>query len=275
MGDAAIHALADRLASSAGAGEVFRLEGNRFAVLLADADETVAMEWAERVRAELERQPLAVAGQSIALRLSFGVAPVNAETTVEAAMAQAEQALGVAKQSGRNRVVSAGGVQAIVADRAYTAAAADPLRSAVARDVMTSLTVSFSHEQLASIADEFLRDCQADALSVVDADGKFLGTVTAAELRPGDDAGDRPATLGELLVGEAAVYEEETTVQTLYEFFQRSDAERVEIVHAGRPTGFVTRGSLAALGERLTPDHFAAPCPPAHSSEYLLVADLS
>lgn len=93
-------------------------------------------------------------------------------------------------------------------------------------------------------------------------------------MRPGDNAADRPATLGELLVGEAAVYEEETTVQTLYEFFQRSDAERVEIVHAGRPTGFVTRGSLAALGERLTPEHFAAARPAAQSSEYLLVADL-
>ena len=40
MGDAAIHALADRLTSAAGAAsEVFRLEGDRFAVLLANADE--------------------------------------------------------------------------------------------------------------------------------------------------------------------------------------------------------------------------------------------
>lgn len=307
MGDAAIHALADRLASAAGAaGEVFRLEGNRFAVLLANADEARAVEWAEQVRAGLERQPLAVAGQSIALRLSFGVAPFSAETTAEAAMPQAEQALDVAKQSGRNRVVAASGVQAIVADRAHSAAAADPLRSAVARDVMTSLTVSFGHDQPSAAADEFLRDSQSDTLSVVDADGKLLGTVSAAQLRSeAARKGDRtlaggprnnelrqnlrgpvpcsdslshddelPAALGELLAGDTAVYEEETTVQTLYEFFQRSDADRVEIVHAGRPTGFVTRGSLAALGERLTPEHFAAACLPAQSSEYLLVADL-
>lgn len=274
MGDAAIQALADRLASAASAaGEVFRLEGDQFAVLLANADETRAVEWAEQVRTGLERQPLSVAGQSIALRLSFGVASVAAETTVEAAMAEAERALGVAKQSGRNRVVAASGVQAIVADRAHAATAADPLRSAVARDVMTSLTVAFGHDQPAAAADEFLRDCQSETLSVVDADGKFLGTVTAAQLRSGDEAGAL-ATVGELLAGDAAVYEEETTVQTLYEFFQRSDAERVEIVHAGRPTGFVTRGALAALGERLTPDHFAASCPVAQSSEYLLVADL-
>jgi two-component system, cell cycle response regulator len=275
MGDAAIQALAERIASAAGdLGMAFRLEADQFAVLLADADEPRAIHWAEQVRVAFERQPLAVAGRSIDLRISLSVAPLAAETTAEAAMTQLEQALDVAKRSGRNRVVAASGVQAIIADRASAAAAADPLRSAVARDVMTSTTVCFSHDQGLASADEFLRDSGGEMLSVVDGDGKLLGTIPAEQLRSGEACQELPATVGERLAGDAAVYEEETTVQTLYEFFQHSDAERVEIVHAGRPTGFVSRGSLAALGERLTPGHFAAIRPPAQASDYLLVADL-
>jgi hypothetical protein len=139
---------------------------------------------------------------------------------------------------------------------------------------MTSTTVCFSHDQGLASADEFLRDSGGEMLSVVDGDGKLLGTIPAEQLRSGEACQELPATVGERLAGDAAVYEEETTVQTLYEFFQHSDAERVEIVHAGRPSGFVSRGSLAALGERLTPGHFAAIRPPAQASDYLLVADL-
>jgi hypothetical protein len=82
-------------------------------------------------------------------------------------------------------------------------------------------------------------------------------------------------TVGEILAPDAPCYEEETTVQTLFEFFQRNEANRAEIVHGGRPTGYVTRGSLAALGKPILFDSFASKLPAMNRSEFLLVPDLA
>lgn len=271
MGDTALQALANRL-SSAGqqAGQPYRVGGNRFAWLL-EQSEDGALERAEQLRLDLETQPLAVAGEAIALTVSLGVAPLTAGMSGEAALVSAEQALHVAKESGRNRVLSTGGIADVMADRG----SGDPLRSAVARDVMTSSVVALGQDESLAAAAELLSNCGLPTLPVIDADGKLLGAVSAAEIdaRSSAPAGPR-RTLAESIDADVSAYDEETTVQTLYEFFQRTDANRAEITHAGRPTGYVTRGSLAALSEHLTPASFAPTAPPAYRSSYLRVPEL-
>ncbi|HEX5446194.1 MAG TPA: diguanylate cyclase [Pirellulales bacterium] len=270
MGDAALQALADRLAVDQDSRQPYRVGGNRFAVLI-DQPEEEALEWAEHSRLTLETQPLSVAGEAIALTVSAGVAPLTFGLSGEAALALAEQTLHVAKESGRNRVLSTSGVAGVMADRIGS----DPLRSAVARDVMTSSVIALGQDESLAVAAELLGHCQLSTLPVVDADGKLLGTVSAAviDARMSSLAAST-RTLAETVDAHLTAYDEETTVQTLYEFFQRTDADRAEITHAGRPTGYVTRGSLAALSEHLTPATFAPTSPPAYGSAYLRVPEL-
>ena len=272
--DAALAAIAARLKEQCESDDqVFRIEGNRFAVLHEAAAEAEATNWADRCRRALAAAEFSLGGQSVKLTASFGVAALEADSSPEAALEKAGRPLSIAKQAGRNRVVGVGKIAELTTGRGGPAA--DPLRSAIARDIMTSHVVSFGQQETLEAALEFLTACQLEALSVVDPDGQLLGVVTAAEIREllaSPALGSR--TIGEILAADAPCYEEETTVQTLFEFFQRHEANRAEIVHSGRPTGYVTRGSLAALGKPISLSSFASAQPAANRSDYLLVPDL-
>ncbi|HVC92736.1 MAG TPA: diguanylate cyclase [Pirellulales bacterium] len=275
-GDATLRAVAEHLGVLEDAGDlVCRLGGDRFGVLLTGASESDAESWAENCRFALAELKIPSCDSPAGLTASFGVAQLLPGTTPEAAIALAEQPLLVAKQSGRNRVVASGGMAAITADRAGAGLSSDPLRTAVARDVMTSTVIAVHERETFESAAQLLSDCRLATLPVVDADGMLLGTVRKADL------GGRPTerkfssrAIAEAVSTEAPCYDEETTVQTLYEFFQREEYDRVEIVHSGRPTGYVTRGSLAALSRPLMFDSFAQHVSNDHDSAALLVADL-
>ena len=273
-GDAALAAIAARLAEQCERDEqLFRIEGNRFALLHEAATEVEAVNWADRCRRALAAAEFSTNGQSIKITASFGVAALEADSTPDAALEHAQHPLTIAKQAGRNRAVGASKIAELTTGRGNFGG--DLLRSAIARDIMTSNVVSFSQLETLETALEFLDACQLEALSVVDPDGQLLGVVTAAEIREHLAAPSlSPRLVGEILAADAPSYEEETTVQTLFEFFQRNEANRAEIVHSGRPTGYVTRGSLAALGKPISLASFASAQGAANRSDYLLVPDL-
>ncbi|MBJ7328567.1 MAG: diguanylate cyclase [Solirubrobacteraceae bacterium] len=81
--------------------EVFRLGGEEFLILLADADRDVALAVAERARARVESTRAA----GVSVTASFGVCAAVADADFTSAMAGADAALYEAKRSGRNRVV--------------------------------------------------------------------------------------------------------------------------------------------------------------------------
>jgi len=86
---------------------VVRYGGEEFAVLMATADNDVAFEQADRIRAELEKTPFVVPGQAepIEVTMSGGVAtyPQDGQTISEL-IAVADAGLYHAKESGRNKV---------------------------------------------------------------------------------------------------------------------------------------------------------------------------
>ncbi|NND96171.1 MAG: diguanylate cyclase [Pirellulaceae bacterium] len=87
---------------------IARYGGEEFCVILVDADEKCAAQWAERARATLARSPFDFANKSISVTASFGVAQRSRHTpTIESLIDAADQSLLAAKQSGRNRVVVA------------------------------------------------------------------------------------------------------------------------------------------------------------------------
>lgn len=272
--ETALKVVAARLQEHCEKGDtVCRVGDNRFAMLHESSSESEATSWADRCRRAIAGQEISLGAPSIKLTVSFGVAAITAETSPQTALDLAEQALTVAKQSGRNRVVGASSIADVTTSRS---AATDPLRSAVARDIMTSNVISLSQHETLEAALEFLQACELSSLPVVDADGQLLGAVSVVELQEHLAAPSlTPRTVGEILSTDAPCYEEEVTVQALFEFFQHHEANRAEIVHSGRPTGFVTRGSLAALGNVVTLDSFASCGAAANRSDFLLVPDLA
>jgi two-component system cell cycle response regulator len=93
-----------------------RFGGEEFVVLLIDAELADAVSIAERIRAAVAEQPVALdTGQAVSATVSIGVATLIAPDQTETVdalaqkfVASADQALYQAKESGRNKVVSAG-----------------------------------------------------------------------------------------------------------------------------------------------------------------------
>jgi diguanylate cyclase (GGDEF)-like protein len=274
-GDEMLRAVGGRLAALCGRDDlVCRVGGNRFAVLLAGASESDAESWAQRCRLALAELKVPPGGRA-ALTASLGVVQLALTFTPEATLALAEQALLVAKQAGRNRVVTTSAMAVITADRAGTGLSSDPLRSAVARDVMTSSVIVLNERESLESSAALLRDCGLTIVPVVDSDGKLLGTLCECDIDAWLSTTHRPGgSIAEVVVTDAPTYDEETTIQTLYEYFQREESDRVEIVQAGRPTGYVTRGSLAALGRPLAVDSFNSTPANGRRSMELIVPDL-
>ena len=85
-----------------------RYGGEEFLVMLPEVPGPGAVVVAGRIRKAVEAQPLLVAGQSVAITVSVGVSARLDEgpESLESLLARAEQALALAKQRGRNRVVA-------------------------------------------------------------------------------------------------------------------------------------------------------------------------
>lgn len=112
IGDRALAAFANAVQAELRVMDIFgRLGGEEFALLLVDVDESAARAAAERLRLAVQALRIPVQGGEIAITASFGVAlscgQKTDELTIETLLAQADQALYQAKQSGRNCVALA------------------------------------------------------------------------------------------------------------------------------------------------------------------------
>ena len=84
-----------------------RIGGEEFAILLPDTTEAGAVALAERLRAQLERNPALYGSDTIAMTVSAGVVEWQpAGESPEALIRRGDEALYEAKRAGRNRVVS-------------------------------------------------------------------------------------------------------------------------------------------------------------------------
>ena len=82
---------------------VGRTGGEEFVVLLPDTRLDEAQHLGERLREELARAPLVNGGQTIVVTVSLGLSELSPEdTSADAALQRADQALYEAKAAGRN-----------------------------------------------------------------------------------------------------------------------------------------------------------------------------
>ncbi|MFT6955301.1 MAG: diguanylate cyclase (GGDEF)-like protein [Halieaceae bacterium] len=83
-----------------------RLGGDEFAILLVDKEMEKAIEFAEKVRVDIESSSVEIENENVSFTVSIGVAPLlSASTKVEDVLADARGAMQIAKEQGRNRVV--------------------------------------------------------------------------------------------------------------------------------------------------------------------------
>ena len=110
-GDEALRVVAARLQNAVRDDDlVARYGGEEFAVILARAEPGAAMTVAERIRAAIESDPVVHGEHTIPITASLGVAPFESGFTSSAQVVRAaDEALYEAKETGRNRVVKAGG----------------------------------------------------------------------------------------------------------------------------------------------------------------------
>jgi diguanylate cyclase (GGDEF)-like protein len=107
-GDQLILQLSRTIVGEARAADtVIRYGGDEFVVVLPETDEVGARYMAERIRAAVEQNPLAVDGREVRATVSAGVAsyPRDARDGLSL-LARADAALRHSKQTGRNRVTS-------------------------------------------------------------------------------------------------------------------------------------------------------------------------
>jgi diguanylate cyclase (GGDEF)-like protein len=104
-GDVLLRRVAAQLASAVRAAEgVVRWGGEEFLLILAGVDRALAQHIVERARKSVEDDAIVVGGNILRITISVGVAERRAGETRDALIARADEALYVAKNSGRNRV---------------------------------------------------------------------------------------------------------------------------------------------------------------------------
>lgn len=86
---------------------VFRYGGEEFVILLSDTDASGAVLLAERIRATIESHTIAYGMSAIKVTASLGVSTLCDDDTIESFVKRADNAMYIAKSSGRNQVVLA------------------------------------------------------------------------------------------------------------------------------------------------------------------------
>ncbi len=93
---------------------LYRYGGEEFLFCFPDADMSVAHNVLDRLRQELENNPIKLdSDEEINVTASFGIAEMSPESTIEETIEHADQALYWAKNQGRNRVCGWDGVEEV------------------------------------------------------------------------------------------------------------------------------------------------------------------
>lgn len=109
VGDAVLRSVAHEAMRRVRVSDAFaRWGGDRFVLLLCDAQGALARGGVERVRSGVAGLQIAVPGAALAVTLSAGLAEHHAGESVGQTLDRAERALSQAKQQGRDRLVLAG-----------------------------------------------------------------------------------------------------------------------------------------------------------------------
>ncbi len=246
-GDAVIRHIARLLeASVRGSDLVSRYGGEEFCVLMPETDEHDALTWADRVREKIERTPIKIGATQVSVTASIGLAQRLADTkTPDDLIEMSDQALLVAKNSGRNRVLSYSTLNRSSAETSDDFSPEKLFRGLCAREVMTPIVSGLHADETVRSAVQFFLRFRINSAPVVDNEGLLVGIlseqdVMAIMLLP--NWWQTPVS--DVVKPNVVCYDEATRAIRIYEFLCRVSIRTVVIVRDGKPTGLINRGSL-------------------------------
>jgi diguanylate cyclase (GGDEF)-like protein len=107
IGDHVIRKVADILKTLSRASDVVaRVDGEKFMLVLPETELMAAKKLAERIRRAIGEHPLLVEQQAITVTASIGVTSLRGEVSLDSLSREADNAMFLAKQNGRNQVAS-------------------------------------------------------------------------------------------------------------------------------------------------------------------------
>jgi diguanylate cyclase (GGDEF)-like protein len=244
-GDAALQAVANTIREQTRDQDCLcRYGGDEFCLLIPGMDEAGAFGLAERIRQSIAELRIQAGTHEVELRTTVGVAQWREDVmTPRQLIDLADEALLVAKRSGRDCVVSYAGANSldcIKRDEYY-----HQLAGVLASEIMNTPIVTLAQDlPLLAAGDLFLR-LRINSIPVVDEHSRLIGLISENDVLnavSAEDHWDRP--IREVMKTNVTSFEESTPVTTIWKFLRRVTVRRVVIVRDGIPTGVVSRGTL-------------------------------
>jgi two-component system cell cycle response regulator len=223
-----------------------RYGGEEFCVVLPQTSEQQAAHWAERMRGCIAELSVTLNDLKLGITASFGVAQRLADTSSpEMLIDMADQALVVAKRSGRDRIVAYRTLTQSPMVQRGSGELASLLQGIPAREVMSSIVAPLDENHTVATAANYFLRFRIPSAPVVDGDGRIVGILSEKDLMSimlGPQWWTIP--IKDVMKRNVVCYEEETPVLAIYEFLARVVIRGVVIVKHGCPTGLITRGCL-------------------------------
>lgn len=246
-GDQVLRDVATVLSESCRGGDfVGRYGGEEFCLLLPETTEENAVLGANRVRQRIAAMVKVLGDDGHPVTASFGVAQRRTDTQgPEELIDLADQALLIAKRTGRDRVT---GFQSLASSAGLLTNAAGPgamFQGLTARQVMTTVVAGLHQDDTAGIATQFFLQWRLNSAPVVDDVGQLVGILSEHDVM---SIMLWPqwwlSKIRDVMKRNAVCYDEGTPVLTIYEFLSRVSIRGVVIVNDRRPTGVIDRSSL-------------------------------
>jgi len=246
-GDAMLRRVGEILRDSCRSSDLIaRYGGEEFCVLLPEATESEAIAWAEKVRSRIAESSRFVEGMELCVTASVGVAERTADTiSPEQFVDLADQALLIAKRSGRDRVVGFSAMSMCPSVAIQGDGPAAIFQGLSAKQVMTTIVAPLKQDDTVGRAARYFLRFRFQSAPVVDAAGKLVGMLSECDVMP-IMLGSKwwNMKIRDVMKRNVISYDEDTPALLIYEFLSRVLIRGVVIVNDGRPTGLINRTSL-------------------------------
>jgi len=250
-----------------------RFGGEEFCVLLTETGEEDAKLWAERARETLSRLEIPAGKQTLTITASFGVAGLLDDTKdIEALIDAGDQALLVAKQAGRDRVVC---YRALCEAGQFIAPQQHGMfQQLTARNMMTALVACLRADETVGQAADFFLRFRVNSCPVIDSSERLVGILSEKDVlaaMSSPDSWSKP--IRDVMKRNVVCFDEDTPASVIFDFLCRVSIRRVIVVRDGNPRGMISRSSFLRWFNNMLHahgTHSAAAALPGRSTEQSL-----
>jgi diguanylate cyclase (GGDEF)-like protein len=247
VGDVALKMLSALIKQHCRAGDlVCRYGGEEFCILLPHTTEADALSWAERLRESVAELRVPTGEHHVRLTISVGVTEGWQEADTPSQMAErADQALLLAKRSGRNRTLC---FSRLNQSDSSASSGADhggaSLQSTAASGIMTSPVLTVCCVASMNEVAELLLQSRLSSLPVTDEQGALVGTISEKDVLLACVRGELDEPVSRRMATNVVRFDTDASAQSVFDFFCRSTIRRVFVTRDRQPVGIISRGML-------------------------------